>query len=109
MISNGSREYELVTKCAVQLDSKLILIPAGKRFVLIVSRLLPRRLQKGKEAKVSSSSLVIPLPAQPSWLLFCRRRDSSCLEQESALTSPKGGQPNLEWTGLLFHQLTPSA
>ena len=53
-------------------------------------RLLPRRLQKGKKAKVSSSSLVIPLPAQPSWPLFCRGRHSSCLEQESALASPKG-------------------
>ena len=58
--------YQVCRTAGFQID----LIPAGKRFVLIVPCLLPRRLQKSKKAKVSSSSLVIPLPAQPSGRYF---------------------------------------
>ena len=78
--------YQVCRTAEFQIDP----IPAGKRSVLIVPRLLPRRLQKGKKAKVFSSSLVIPLPAQPSWPLFCRGRHSPYLEQESALASLQG-------------------
>ena len=60
MISDGSRKFKLVIKYAAQLGSKLTLIPAGKLSVLIAPRLLPKRLQKGTKAKVSSDSLGIP-------------------------------------------------
>ena len=60
----GSGYPNLLSSGAVQQDSKLTLIPAGKRSALIAPRSIPRQLQKGMRVKVSFNSRVIPLPFQ---------------------------------------------